>query len=137
MASSSRFLQALKTSPHCLRVLATFLEIVLVVKILSSHPVGMDGQNHIIAVTPLKFLPITEFEKSQKSFDKTPETELQIGFMSSVSNWLASWTPRLSWSRAFRQHQVGILSKFELHTENKDHPNESLVLRAVPPQSPK
>lgn len=29
MASSSRFLQALKTSPHCLRVLTTFLEIVL------------------------------------------------------------------------------------------------------------
>ena len=75
----------------------------------------MDGQNHIIAVTPLKFLPITEFEKSQKSFDKTPETELQVGFMSSVSNWLASWTPALSWSRApSRQDQVGILSKFEL-----------------------
>ena len=84
-------------------------------KIILSHPVGMDGQNHIIAVTPLKFLPITEFEKSQKSFDKTSETELQIGFMSSVSNWLASWTPTLSWSRApSRQYQVGILSKFEL-----------------------
>ena len=30
-----------------------------------------------------------------------------------------------------------ILSRFELHTESMDRPNESLVLRAVPPQSPK
>ena len=76
---------------------------------------GIDGQNHIVAVTPLRFLPIKEFEKSQKSFYKTPETELQIGFMSSVSNWLASWTPTLSWPRApSRQYQVGIQSKFEL-----------------------
>ena len=29
----------------------------------------MNGQNHIVAITPLKFLPIKEFEKKQKSFD--------------------------------------------------------------------
>ena len=34
---------------------------------LISHPVGLNGQNHIIACTPLKFLPIEEFEKRQKS----------------------------------------------------------------------
>ena len=37
MASSSRFLQALKTSPHCLRVLTTFLEIVLARKWVSQN----------------------------------------------------------------------------------------------------
>ena len=30
---------------------------------------GVDGQNHIIATTPLKFLPVKEFEKQQKSID--------------------------------------------------------------------
>ena len=34
-----------------------------------SHPVGIDGQNHITAITPLKFLPIQEFEKRQKSME--------------------------------------------------------------------
>ena len=29
----------------------------------------MNGQNHIIACTPLKFLPVEEFEKSQKSIE--------------------------------------------------------------------
>ena len=38
-------------------------------KTILSHPVGIDGQNHIIAVTPLKFLPVKEFEKQQKSID--------------------------------------------------------------------
>ena len=36
---------------------------------LPSHPVGIDGQNHIIAIPPFKFLPIKEFEKRQKSMD--------------------------------------------------------------------
>ena len=34
-----------------------------------SHPVGLDGQNHIVAVTPLKFLPAKEFKKRQKSIN--------------------------------------------------------------------
>ena len=34
---------------------------------IESHPVGLDGQNHIVACTPLKFLPMEEFEKRQKS----------------------------------------------------------------------
>ena len=32
-----------------------------------SHPVGSNGQNHILAYPPFKFLPIEEFEKRQKS----------------------------------------------------------------------
>ena len=32
-----------------------------------SHPVGIDGKNHIIVMPPFKFLPITEFQKRQKS----------------------------------------------------------------------
>ena len=36
---------------------------------IKSHPVGLNGQNHIVAVTPMKFLPIEEFKKRQKSID--------------------------------------------------------------------
>ena len=36
-------------------------------KINVSHPVGSNGQNYILAPTPLKFLPVVEFEKRQKS----------------------------------------------------------------------
>ena len=43
---------------------------------LKSHPVGIDGQNHIIAIPPLKFLPIKEFEKRQKSIDPTTTLSL-------------------------------------------------------------
>ena len=35
-----------------------------------SHPVGSNGRNNIVAVTPLEFLPIEEFEKKQKSINK-------------------------------------------------------------------
>ena len=43
---------------------------------LRSHPVGLDGQNHIVAMTPLKFLPIKEFEKRQKSIDQNTKLAL-------------------------------------------------------------
>ena len=36
---------------------------------IKSHPAGIDGQNHIIAVPPLKFLPRKEFELRHKSID--------------------------------------------------------------------
>ena len=36
-----------------------------------SHPVGSNGQNHILAQTPFKFLPVEEFEKRQKSITST------------------------------------------------------------------
>ena len=36
-------------------------------EIMKSHPVGSNGQNYILAHTPLKFLPVVEFEKRQKS----------------------------------------------------------------------
>lgn len=38
----------------------------------------MNGQNHIIALTPFEFLPIIEFEKGQKSIDITTVKALQI-----------------------------------------------------------
>ena len=34
-----------------------------------SHPIGINGRNAIVAFPPLKFLPIKEFEKRQKSID--------------------------------------------------------------------
>jgi len=36
---------------------------------LHSHPVGINGRNNIIAVTPMKFLPMKEFEKRHKTID--------------------------------------------------------------------
>ena len=47
---------------------------------LESHPVGIDGQNHIIAVTPLKFLPPEEFQKRQKSID----SDRKLAIMASI-----------------------------------------------------
>ena len=32
-----------------------------------SHPVGLDGQNHILAQTPIKLLPASEFENRRKT----------------------------------------------------------------------
>ena len=36
-------------------------------EIMESHSVGSNGQNYVLAHTPLKFLPVVEFEKRQKS----------------------------------------------------------------------
>ena len=46
-----------------------------------SHPIGKDGQNHIIAVTPMKFLPIKEFESRQKSIDPNSKLALMSSMM--------------------------------------------------------
>ena len=46
-----------------------------------SHPVGQDGQNHIVAVTPMKFLPIKEFESRQKSIDPNSKLALMSSMM--------------------------------------------------------
>ena len=35
--------------------------------IYGSHPVGSDGQNHIVAETPIKLLPPSEFARRSKS----------------------------------------------------------------------
>jgi len=50
--------------------------------VLHSHPVGMNGQNHITAVTPMKFLPIKDFEKQQKSIDFKTTVALMNSMMS-------------------------------------------------------
>ena len=46
-----------------------------------SHPVGLDGQNHIVAVTPMNFLPINEFEKRQKSMNRNSKLALMSSMM--------------------------------------------------------
>ena len=48
---------------------------------LQSHPVGQDGQNRITAVTPMKFLPIKEFESRQKSIDPNSKLALMSSMM--------------------------------------------------------
>ena len=57
-----------------------------------SHPVGSNGRNSIIAVTPMKFLPIKEFEKRQKSVNKNQNRAImssmltKIGFKQDVAS---------------------------------------------------
>ena len=46
-----------------------------------SHPIGLNGQNHIIAVTPMKFLPFTEYERRQKSIDSNSKLALMSSMM--------------------------------------------------------
>ena len=44
-------------------------DFVCVTVTFDSHPIGINGRNAIVAFPPLKFLPIKEFEKRQKSID--------------------------------------------------------------------
>ena len=41
----------------------------------------MNGQNHITAVTPMKFLPIKDFEKRQKAIDLQTTLALMTSMM--------------------------------------------------------
>ena len=41
----------------------------------------MDGQNHITAVTPMKFLPVKDFEKRQKAIDLNTNLALMNSMM--------------------------------------------------------
>ena len=49
-----------------------------------SHPVGSNGRNNIIAVTPMKFLPIKEFEKRQKSVNKNQNRTIMSSMMTKI-----------------------------------------------------
>ena len=49
-----------------------------------SHPVGSNGRNNIIIVTPMKFLPITEFEKRQKSINRNQNLALMRSAMTKI-----------------------------------------------------
>ena len=40
-----------------------------------SHPVGLDGQNHILAQTPIKLLSASDFENRRKSGNDDAETQ--------------------------------------------------------------
>ena len=46
-----------------------------------SHPVDSNGRNSIIAVTPMKFLPIKEFEERQKSVNKNQNPAIMSSMM--------------------------------------------------------
>ena len=46
-----------------------------------SHPVGSNGQNNIVALLPLKFLPIKEFEKRQKSINRNQTRAIMSSMM--------------------------------------------------------
>ena len=49
-----------------------------------SHPVGSNGRNNIIAVTPLKFLPMAEFEKRQKSVTRNQNRAIMGSMMTKI-----------------------------------------------------
>ena len=51
---------------------------------LESHPVGLNGQNHITA-GPMKFLPIKDFESRQKSIDSKTSLALMKSMMTVTS----------------------------------------------------
>ena len=54
-----------------------------------SHPIGIDGQNHIIVPTPIEFLPIQEFEKRQKQIDPARTLALMKSFREKKSKVIA------------------------------------------------
>ena len=49
-----------------------------------SHPVGINGRNNIIALTPMKFLPVTEFEKRQKSIDRNQTRAIMSSMITKI-----------------------------------------------------
>ena len=49
-----------------------------------SHPVGSNGRNNIIAVTPMKFLPVKEFEKRQKSINPNQNRAIMSSAMKKI-----------------------------------------------------
>merc|ERR1712131_34107 len=53
---------------------------------LHSHPVGMNGQNHITAITPLQFFPAEMFQKRQKSITPNRKMAIMSAMMNAQSN---------------------------------------------------
>ena len=53
-----------------------------------SHPVGSNDRNSIIAVTPMKFLPIIEFEQRQKSINKNQNRAITSSILTKFWFWL-------------------------------------------------
>ena len=49
-----------------------------------SHPVGINGRNNIIAVTPMKFLPVVEFEKRQKSVNQNKNRAIMSSMITKI-----------------------------------------------------
>ena len=57
-----------------------------------SHPVGINGRNNIVVMTPMKFLPIEEFEKRQKSINPSNTLAITSSMISKVG-FQAMWSP--------------------------------------------
>ena len=53
-------------------------------KTRNSHPVGINGRNNIIIPTPMKFLPIKEFEKRQKSMNPNQTRAIMNSMMTKI-----------------------------------------------------
>ena len=49
-----------------------------------SHPVGSNGRNNIIIPTPMKFLPVTEFENRQKSINRNQNLAIMRSAMTKI-----------------------------------------------------
>ena len=49
-----------------------------------SHPVGSNGRNNLIAVTPLKLLPKKEFEKRQMSINRNQDRAIMGSMMTKI-----------------------------------------------------
>ena len=52
---------------------------------IDSHPVGLNGQNSIVIPTPIKYLPMGEFDKRQKSINPSSSPAL-IKSMSAIKS---------------------------------------------------
>ena len=66
---------------------------------MKSHPVGIDGQNHIVAVTPLKFLPPEEFQKRQKAID----SDKKLTIMASIPKTAAEVIEKKTKARELKE----------------------------------
>ena len=49
-----------------------------------SHPVGSNGRNSIIAMTPMKFLPIKDFEERQKSINRNQNQAIMSSMITKI-----------------------------------------------------
>jgi len=90
---------------------------------LKSHPVGIDGQNHIIAVTPLKFLPPEEFQKRQKSID----SDRKLAIMSSIPKIATEVVEKKFKARELKEKGNVAFSKKKFEEAEKCY-SEALVL---------
>ena len=76
-----------------------------------SHPVGSNGRNNIIAPTPLKFLPVKEFEKRQKSINRNQTRAIMSSAMTKIGFHLMVEDPFGQPRTEFPKHDQFIVQK--------------------------